>query len=113
MPVDGSAATTLPRDQLLRLARQLAERCGPSAGRQAAAALAVLRARGLEGLRGVLASDVDVHLGVSSRHWSRFREACAHEVERVSTQGVPAVAFLLAWIARSARADRGDRPPRR
>lgn len=114
MPIDGSAGTTtFPREELLRLARRLAQSSGPSAGRQAAAALAVLRARGLTGLRDVLSGDVDVHLGASSRHWSRFREVSAHEVQRVSTQGVPAVAFLLAWVARLARADRGERPPRR
>lgn len=114
MAIGGSAGTaTFPREELLRQARRLAERCGPSAGRQAAAALAVLRTRGLAGLRRVLAADVEVHLGVSSRHWIRFRDVCAPEIHRASTHGVPAVAFLLAWIARSARADRGGRPPRR
>lgn len=114
MAIDGSSpSATFPREELLRLARQLARRCGPSAGRQAAVALAVLRSRGLRGLSDVLAADVEICLGASSRHWVRFREVCAREIERASKQGVPAVAFLLAWIARFARADQRGRPPGR
>lgn len=105
--------TTFSREELLGLARQLSARCGPSPGRQAAVALAVLRSRGLMGLRDVLGAGVEVRLGANSRHWQRFREVCARDIFRVSEQGGPAVAFLLTWIARLARGDQRGRPPRR
>lgn len=88
------------REPLLDTARILAQRCGEKAGRQAMAALALLRAHGVEGLRRALQQDVQVQLGAATPHWRRFCEVCGPAVVRASERGAEEAAFLLTWVAR-------------
>lgn len=100
----GNTLDQTAREFLLATARNLARRCDDKAGRQAAAALALLRARGVEELRRALQPGVQVELGASTSHWRRFREVCGQEVARAAERGTEQAAFLLAWVARLSRA---------
>lgn len=92
------------REELIALARDLARRCGEKPGRQAATALALLRARGVEELRRALQPGVQIELGASTPHWRMFHEVCGHAVVRAAERGGEQAAFLLTWVARLSRA---------
>jgi predicted component of type VI protein secretion system len=103
------ALTTEEREQLLSLAGDLARRSGEKAARQAAAALAVLRAEGVQGLRRVLAT-ARVELGASRPHWERFREVCGQAVVEAASRGPAHAGFLLVWIRRLSLVVSEDSP---
>ncbi len=101
------AAGKVERDELIRLARSLATRCGAQASRQASAALAILRAQGLQGLTRALDPNLRLGLGTTTAHWERFRRLCGPEIRRWSPRGEKVVAFLLVWIRRCGRIAEG------
>lgn len=113
------AAGEVERDELIRLARDLATRCGGQASRQASAALVILRAEGVQGLTRALDPDLRLGLGATTAHWERFRRLCGPEIRRLSSRGEKVIAFLLVWVRRcgriaegQARGKRAGRPAR-
>lgn len=96
------------REELMRVSAGLSARLGDRAGRQAASALAILRAKGLAELREALQPDVAVRLGAATSYSEQFREVCGPEVWRFVEQDPGAVAFLRAWVARLSRMQPGE-----
>jgi hypothetical protein len=87
------------RDALLADARRLrgkhldSQACG-----QAAAALAILRRHGVDGLQAALERDLPA--GATAAPWQRFRTVMRVYVKKGPWQGAEELAFLLGWLRR-------------
>jgi hypothetical protein len=91
------------RERLLRKAREASRRLSPSAARQAATALAIVRRDGVEALDEAMDERVDVLLGANATHWDEFRRALRPVVRDVfERHGVAGVAYFLGWVKRLA-----------
>lgn len=88
------------REKLLAEARRLADTLPPSALKQAAAALAILRQQGQEALAAALRADADYHIEVTARDWHKFRQGVSADVVRLLREEPVAAAYLLAWLKR-------------
>jgi hypothetical protein len=87
------------RDALLNDARRLRDRhLDPQACGQAAAALAILRRHGVDGLRAALEHDLPA--GAAAAPWQRFRTVMRAYVRTGPWQGPEELAFVLGWLRR-------------
>jgi hypothetical protein len=87
------------RDALLADARRLRGRhLDPQACGQAAAALAILRRHGVDGLWAALERDLPA--GATAAPWHRFRTVMRAYVRSGPWQGAEELAFLLGWLRR-------------
>lgn len=102
------------RARLLSEARTEAAGLPSAVGRQASAALAILRRDGIETLLEALDPKTEALLGASTPHWDEFRRVVGPTVRRLEREvGLDGVAFYLGWLKRLSTLRRsGDSKPR-
>jgi len=88
------------REKLLAEAKTVAATLPPSALKQAAAALAILRQQGPEALAAALRPCALYHIEATAKDWHSFRAGAGAHVVRLLREDPVAAAYLLAWLKR-------------